>query len=246
MAQRRMFSKKITETDIFLDMPMSTQCLYFHLNMAADDDGFVGNTKTVQRMIGASADDLKILEIKEFIIPFQNGIVVIRDWKIHNYIRSDRYTETVYLAEKSMVTTKENGQYELDAQNGIPNVIPNDNQMDTQVRLGKDRIGKYNSTAEIEQAEAVWKIYINKKGKADAIKKIPKLIKEYGYDAVVKAVEQYNVEAKLNIKAHNGSNQYVLNGSTFFNGRILDFLENTTEIPQLEQREVKIRIRDEA
>jgi len=138
MAQRRMFSKKITETDLFLDMPMSAQCLYFHLNMSGDDDGFIGNAKTIRRMIGASDDDLKILMAKEFIIPFESGIVVIKDWKIHNYIRSDRYNETVYTNEKRRLTTNENGQYQLGMTSGIPPV----DRMDTQVRLGKDRIGK--------------------------------------------------------------------------------------------------------
>ena len=138
MAQRRMFSKKITETDQFLDMPMSAQCLYFHLNMSADDDGFIRNVKTIKRMIGASDDDLKLILSKEFIIPFDTGVVVIKDWKIHNYIRSDRYTETVYKHEKSQLTTDENNAYQL----GMTSGIPNGYQMDTQVRLelGKDRI----------------------------------------------------------------------------------------------------------
>ncbi|CZR02749.1 conserved phage C-terminal domain-containing protein [Trichococcus collinsii] len=146
MAQRRMFSKKITETDLFLDMPMSTQCLYFHLNMAADDDGFIGNVKTAKRMIGASDDDLKLLMAKEFIIPFESGVVVIKDWKIHNYIRSDRYAETVYLDEKEQLSVSDNGRYVFGAQKGIPNDIPDDipkvDGWDTQVRLGKDRLGK--------------------------------------------------------------------------------------------------------
>ena len=141
MAQRRMFSKKITETDLFLDMPMSAQCLYFHLNMSADDDGFIGNVKTIRRMIGASEDDLKLLMAKEFLIPFDSGVVVIKDWKIHNYIRSDRYNETVYQDEKKQLKQLDNGRYEL----GIPNVIPTVHQMDTQVRLGKDRLGKDNT-----------------------------------------------------------------------------------------------------
>src|SRR5699024_11996454 len=111
MAQRRMFSKKITETDTFLDMPMSSQCLYFHLNMSADDDGFIGNAKTIKRMIGASDDDLKILLSKEFLIPFENGVVVIKDWKIHNYIQKDRYNETIYKEEKSRLGENERQQY---------------------------------------------------------------------------------------------------------------------------------------
>lgn len=151
MAQRRMFSKRITETDLFLDMPMSAQCLYFHLNMSADDDGFIGNAKTIRRMIGASEDDLKLLLSKEFLIPFKSGVVVIKDWRIHNYIRSDRYTETVYREEKKELKVLENGRYDT----GIPNVIPNDNQngyqMDTQDRLGKDRLGKVRTGTATER-----------------------------------------------------------------------------------------------
>lgn len=142
MAQRRMFNKKITETDLFLDMPMSAQCLYFHLNMSADDDGFIGNVKTVKRMIGASDDDLKLLMAKEFIIPFESGVVVIKDWKIHNYIRSDRYAETVYIDEKKQLSVSDNGRYAIGVPNFIPNVIPMVDGWDTQVRLGKDRLGK--------------------------------------------------------------------------------------------------------
>src|SRR5699024_4414122 len=145
MAQRRMFSKKITETDLFLDMPMSAQCLYFHLNMSADDDGFIGNAKTIRRMIDASEDDLKLLLAKEFLIPFDNGVVVIKDWKIHNYIQKDRYNETIYKDEKSTLIENENKQYQrldhMDTQ-----CIQNVSSTDTQVRLGKDRLGKDNTS----------------------------------------------------------------------------------------------------
>lgn len=138
MAQRRMFSRKITESDQFLDMPMSSQSLYFHINMQADDDGFVGNVKTIKRMIGASDDDLKLLIAKQFLIPFETGIVVIRDWKIHNYIQKDRYTETFYQQEKAQLETGENKQYQKMDTECIQNV----SSLDTQVRLGKDRLGK--------------------------------------------------------------------------------------------------------
>lgn len=94
MAEKRMFTKKITESDAFLDMPLSTQALYFHLNMAADDEGFVNNSKKIQRMIGASDDDLKLLIAKNFIIPFETGVIVIKHWKMHNYIQSDRFHHT--------------------------------------------------------------------------------------------------------------------------------------------------------
>jgi DnaD/phage-associated family protein len=138
MAQRRMFSRKITESDQFLDMPISAQVLYFHINMQADDDGFVGNVKTIKRMIGASDDDLKLLIAKQFLIPFETGIVVIRDWKIHNYIQKDRYTETFYKHEKAMLETLENKQYQLTDTECIQNVSISD----TQDRLGKDRLDK--------------------------------------------------------------------------------------------------------
>lgn len=134
MATRRMFSKKITETDTFLDMPMSSQCLYFHLNMSADDDGFIGNAKTIKRMIGASDDDLKLLLAKEFIIPFESGVVVIKDWKIHNYIRKDTYNKTIYSNEKDQLTEDVNGSYTV-------RLLEVD-EPSPQVRLGKVREGK--------------------------------------------------------------------------------------------------------
>lgn len=95
-----MFSKKITDTDKFLDMPLSTQALYFHLNMDGDDDGFVGNPKTIKKKIGANDNDLDLLVFKQFIIPFENGVIVIKDWRIHNTLRNDRYTPTIYQEEK--------------------------------------------------------------------------------------------------------------------------------------------------
>lgn len=113
MAERRMFAKTIIDSDAFLDMPLSTQSLYFHLSMRADDDGFINNPKKIQRMVGASDDDLKLLIAKRFIIPFESGIVVIKHWRIHNYIREDRRKDTVYQEEMSRLTTKDNGAYSL-------------------------------------------------------------------------------------------------------------------------------------
>ena len=138
MAERRMFAKTIIDSDAFLEMPMQTQCLYFHLAMRADDDGFLNNPKKIQRMIGASEDDLKLLLIKKFLIAFESGVVVIKHWKIHNYIRNDRYKPTVYKEEKALLEEKDNGAYTL----GIPVGIPDGYQMETQVRLGKVSIGK--------------------------------------------------------------------------------------------------------
>lgn len=135
MAERRMFAKTIIDSDMFLDMPLSTQALYFHLSMRADDDGFINNPRKIQRMVGGSDDDLKVLVMKRFILPFDSGVVVIKHWRIHNYIRNDRYKETVYKDEKAQLLLKENGAYTEMTTTGIPD----DNQMETQVRLGKDR-----------------------------------------------------------------------------------------------------------
>ncbi|MFT8343404.1 MAG: DnaD domain protein [Clostridium beijerinckii] len=113
MADKRMFSKTIIDSDAFLDMPLSTQTLYFHLAMRADDDGFINNPRKIQRMIGCGEDDLKLLIAKKFVIIFESGVIVIKHWKIHNYIQKDRYKETVYREEKSMLSLKENKAYTL-------------------------------------------------------------------------------------------------------------------------------------
>ncbi|MGE5822820.1 MAG: replisome organizer [Nitrososphaerota archaeon] len=135
MAERRMFAKTIIDSDAFLEMPSSTQNLYFHLGMRADDDGFLNNPKKIQRMINASDDDLKVLFAKNFLIPFESGIVVIKHWRLHNYLRSDRYKPTVYRDEMEKLAIKENGAYTYKIV-GIPDV----DQCETQVRLGKDSI----------------------------------------------------------------------------------------------------------
>jgi len=111
MAERRMFAKTIIDSDAFLDMPTSAQALYFHMAMRADDDGFLNNPKKVQRMVGASDDDCKLLLAKRFLIAFESGVVVIKHWRIHNYIQKDRYKPTVYQEEKASLSLKDNGVY---------------------------------------------------------------------------------------------------------------------------------------
>ena len=142
MAERRMFAKTIIDSDAFLDMSLTAQALYFHLSMRADDDGFINNPKKVQRMIGASDDDFRILIAKSFLIPFQSGIVVIKHWRIHNYIQADRYKETVYTEEKSLLTIKENKAYTYNLPEENSQCIQNGYSLETQVRLGKDSLGK--------------------------------------------------------------------------------------------------------
>lgn len=145
MAQRRMLSKQITETDVFLDLPLSTQALYLHLIMNADDDGFLGNARTVLRMVGGSNDDLKLLAAKQFIIVFEDGITVIKDWRIHNYIQKDRYHSTMYAEHKKELSIDKNQSYQR-LSNVDTECIQDVSRMDTQVRLGKVRLGKVNKT----------------------------------------------------------------------------------------------------
>lgn len=132
MAQRRMFSLEVCDTDNFLDLPVSSQALYFHLGLRADDCGFVGSPKKITAMVNCSADDLKLLIAKGYVIPFDSGVCVIRDWKVNNYIQKDRYHETRYLAEKSMLIIGENQSYSLDTA-----CIQLVSKMDTEVKLGK-------------------------------------------------------------------------------------------------------------
>ena len=142
MAERRMFAKQIIDSDAFLDMPLSAQALYFHLSMRADDDGFINNPKKTQRLINASDDDFKLLLLKRFVLAFESGVVVIKHWHIHNYIRNDRYKPTVYTEEKSTLQLNGNGAYTDKVYQMDTNGIPNGYQMDTQYRLGKVSLGK--------------------------------------------------------------------------------------------------------
>lgn len=159
MAKRRMFSLDVVDTDRFLDMPATTQNLYFHLGMRADDDGFVGSPRKIMAFCGAGADDLDRLIEDNYIIRFDNGTCVIKDWKCNNYLRRDRYTETIYTDEKATLNVRNNGVYEVVSTDGIPTV----DHLATQVRLGKDSIGKdsigeerggENEAADLQPAKA--------------------------------------------------------------------------------------------
>ena len=128
MAERRMFAKTIVDSDAFLDMPMSARLLYYDLGMRADDDGFINAPKKIMKMIGATNDDMNILIARKFVIPFDSGVVVIKAWRINNYLRSDRHTSTKYKEEMSQLSIEENGMYHMDgiplSENGIPSGIP--------------------------------------------------------------------------------------------------------------------------
>ena len=149
MANRRMFSNSVTDSDAFLDMPTSTQCLYFHLGMSADDDGFVSNPRKIMRAIGCNQNDLDLLIAKSFLIKMEGGVVVIKHWRVNNYIQKDRYKPTEYLELKKILFIKDNQIYTLDCKKGKP--------LDTdciqfgytgKVSIGKSKvsIGKSKST----------------------------------------------------------------------------------------------------
>jgi len=141
MAERRMFAKTIVTSDAFLDMPMSARCLYFTLGMFADDDGFVNSPKSIMRQVGATQDDMQILIAKKFVLLFDSGVIVIKHWRINNYLRSDRYKETTYIEEKAELTVEDNGSYTKN-NDGIPVGIPMVDHCETQNSIGKDSIDK--------------------------------------------------------------------------------------------------------
>lgn len=163
MAERRMISKKITDTDAFLDMPLSSQALYFHFIQNADDDGFVASPNSILRKIGANRNDYDVLVGKKFIIQFENGICVIKHWRIHNYIQSDRYIPTTYQEQLKELELKENKSYTLKNEQCIQNV----SNLYPQYSIDKDRLDKIsidNNIAhndKIESEPILYKLQLN-------------------------------------------------------------------------------------
>lgn len=174
MAEKRMFAKSIVLSDAFLDMPLSARCLYFTLGMLADDEGFVGNPKSIMRQCGASVDDMNVLISKRYVLCFDSGVIVIKHWRINNFLRNDRTHQTTYLEEKSTLVIDEKGAYtEIKNEVGIPtdNQVtttcqPNDSERYTENRLDENRLdenSKYNVCF-----EEFWKHYPRKKEKKKA------------------------------------------------------------------------------
>ena len=141
-----MFNKQITNSDDFLDMPLTSQCLYFHLSMNADDDGFINNWKSIMKLTGAKEDDLKVLIAKQYIIPFDSGVIIIKHWRLNNYLRRDRYTTTNHQKELAQITLDENMVYQM-ATNGIP--LGNLDK----IRLDKTRLDKIRQDKTSEEFE---------------------------------------------------------------------------------------------
>ena len=208
MSERRMFAKTIIDSDAFLDMPTSARLLYYDLGMRADDDGFVNSPKKIIRMTGASDDDLSVLIAKKFIIPFENGIVVIKHWRIHNYIRKDTYNETAYKEEKAMLILDENKSYKLVESKRIQSV----DEPSTQVRLGKVSIGKdrldnnipaseeKSSTASAKASKHKYGEYKNVLLKDEELKKLQK---EYqNWEELIKYLDEYIEMKGYKAKSH--------------------------------------------
>lgn len=234
MAEKRMFSKQIIDSDAFLEMPLSTQALYFHLSMRADDDGFLNNAKKVMKIIGANQNDYDLLVAKSFIIQFSDGICVIKHWRINNYLRKDRYTETIYQEEKAMLTMQPNGRYSLKdsirEMDDFPVGIPLVDRSDTQNRIEKNREEK-NSIYSAEKLhdeqslddffESIWKLYPIKKGKGQVSTSRKKALQKIGYDQIGRCVDRF-----LKDMSDSGRDRkYWMHGSTFFNSGYVDYLD---------------------
>lgn len=182
-----MFNVLITDTDKFLDMPATSQNLYFHLNMHADDDGFVDSPKRIMRNVSASQDDMNILLSKQFVFVFESGVLVIRDWKIHNTIRKDTYKPTLYQQEKNLLETTKTGMYQF---RNEPVTVAGENV--AQIRLDKNRLDK-NRIEEVKKEESStssqnlkyffekWQEITGRALTPFEIEDIPKLHKEDGF-----------------------------------------------------------------
>ncbi len=215
MAEKRMFTMQIVDSDAFLDMPLSTQALYFHLNMRADDDGFVNNPKKILRMIGASDDDLRILLLKRFVIGFEEkGVIVIKHWRMNNYLRKDRYHPTQYQDELHTLGIKDNGSYTEQERLLSTSGIPNDNQLATEISIDKDSIDKNNNIINFEhEFNQLWAIYPRKQGKKRAFEAYKRSRKKgIEYEVIKNGVNAY----LSYIENEKVKPQYIKQGSTFF------------------------------
>ena len=239
-----MFAKTIVLSDAFLDMPMSARCLYMTLGMVADDDGFVNSPKSVMRQCGASDDDLSVLLLKKFVLGFEDGVLVIKHWRINNYLRNDRYTETNYLEDKAKLSIDENGAYSRNGSDvGIPVGIPSSGIPSSGIpSIGKDSIGKdsigHSNTRE-DDFERWWKEYPKKVGKQAAKTAFMKVHEPV--ETLIKAVQEQTYSKQWTIEG----GRYIPNPATWLNqGRWDDEVQKTTHEGGFEQRTKKMDISD--
>lgn len=222
MAERRMFTEKITGSDAFLDMPLSTQCLYFHFCMNADDDGFVKNPKRIQRMLGASDDDSKLLIVKSFTMPFDSGVIVIKHWRMHNLLRKDRYKETEYLEEKAMLYLKGNGAYTFDNTNGkkVPR-IGVENTSDNQVATNCLPSGNQLAPQDSIELELVKNSKENNKESKYVSKENKSGARTQSYESIMDDLE---VEEVVRPKLWEFIKHCQANGHTLINSKLSDII----------------------
>lgn len=249
MANRRMFAKTIIDSDAFLDMPLSTQALYFHLSMRADDDGFINNPKKISRMIGCAEDDLKLLIAKKFLLHFESGVVVIKHWLIHNQLRKDRYTPTNYQDEFKQLEKKENGSYRKSEENSVPTRIdvtpkPNanqlattwqliGNQMETQVSIGKDSLVKESKDKDSQEENVVI-------GAIDFYQQNFGILNPYTSQQIVDAIETFNDD--IVIKAMQIALENNVRNYNYVRAILKKWYEhNATTIEDIESLEVEYK-----
>jgi hypothetical protein len=226
LAERRMFAKSIIDSDAFLDMPSTARLLYYDLGMRADDDGFVNAPKKIMRMTGATDGDMRQLFENKFVIPFDNGIVVIKHWRINNYIRSDRYHETNYKKEKESLGIDENGAYTQNGKFGIPGGSQVVGSRETEVRLGNSK-----DTNMSDFFEKIWSMYPKKEGKGKISDTKKKDLLKLG-DEITRAIERY----KKKIETKKIEMRYVQMGSSFFNSGYVDYLDENYTEPEKESK----------
>ena len=228
MANRRMFSLDVVDTDKFLDLPISSQALYFHLGMRADDDGFSSSPKRVITIIGAKLDDLKLLIAKGFIIAFDDGIIVIRHWKQNNYIQNDRHKSTIYQNQLETLTIN-NGAYDVDTQ-----CIQNVSKAYPQYSIDKNSIDKKNNMDNGEYSkdfEAFWEVYPRKVGKGEAYKKYKARLNDGWSEAeLLEAAKNYAGR----VARERTEQKYIKHAKTFLseNTPFTDFLPKDRGIGQ--------------
>ncbi|WP_024295639.1 hypothetical protein [Lacrimispora indolis] len=237
MANRRMFSLDVVDTDNFLEMSATAQNLYFHLGMRADDDGFVSSPKKIAKVVNCGEDDLRLLVMKGYIQPFESGVIVIRHWGQNNYIQKDRYKSTIYIKEREILRV-DNGIYSLDT-----DCIQDVSKMEAQVRLGKDN--KSSCAAEAardtpvlekqrDDFEKIYTIYPKKRGKAKAFEyyrgfvgKTGRLINGQRYRLDRRQI-YIAVASYVNERQQEGTKvEFYKNFDTFMNKNILDYIEGS-------------------
>lgn len=209
MADKRMFSKQIIDSDLFLDMSLSTQALYFHLCMRADDDGFINNPKRIQRLIGCGDDELKLLIAKSFVIPFESGVCVIKHWRIHNYIKTDRYKPTLCVSEKETLELSKNKTYEIKPKNIMePNWNRIGTELEPQIRLDKNSRDKNredkNNVDDISKLLSLYEQLGFGSINVLTYDEIQSLVKEYSYTWVEEAFKESNANGVRNLKYLQG------------------------------------------